>query len=394
MIPVWNDFARVEGLKLLPESLINRFITETWLTAEERTAFRAEREFFRTYRNKLPVDIVSSDPDKNLYLRLQGSWLIEYLMYDNAVRNLLFDNLETAVTAGISVTSDQIQGRFNDLRADQMQTFTQNPAEYKRQLSAGDLLLFNLDVRQFYVKHILIPFTPEQVTAINNFRTGGKHSQEEVDAFIRNEAMNITAYERRNGYEVVGGRRTVQEIYAEVVATMRGTEGNSFLAEQKFRELIFKYNTDSGMFRDDGIKGYLMGRDEVLGMNMVDSFTEAARDLYDYYIEGLALGQNRIGAISGMVINDQDPSRGGVHIIMLSSVGIGNTGSVALNDYTTVMRDQTFFDAIRGDLLDELRQEAYDIYRLTLLDILRRDDNREITTFPGRWADLIREFNR
>jgi len=383
----------VEALKRFSILLVGA-VTEEFLSEAEKAEFKKDKEALDKYKAFKPGD----EPEKcrELYWYFQDSWCIKYIFYDSSYKNLLFTNLQKHVVEGIEITDEKVEEDFNGVLSSQFNSFTQNIGSYTSALDGDTLVLYNLDVGQFYVKHILVQFSDEQKQALDAYKADQKHTQQQIDAYRDRLAMQITSYEHRDGYDyVAGGKIGIQQIYGEIRAKMAGTEGNSYLAETKFEDLIFKYNADPGIFNNGKGYGLRYGGQS----SYVAEFTKAANELFqDYkgytirkedrlYTDGTGDKTGKLGTLSGMVITDF-----GIHFLMLSSVV--SQGRVYLSDYTNVMMNETYREIIKEQIKAREQNQAYERFTSNLMPDIKEGIQGytvEITKFESRYADVIRD---
>src|SRR5690606_14437460 len=110
-----------------------------------------------------------------LYTQLQDFWFIRYLYYENAYNAMLFIKLQEYAEKDVAVTEEEVKAYYNKKLAEQKASFDADISNYISALKDGnDLILYHpQDVKWFYVKHILIPFSDEQKAKIDEYKKLG-----------------------------------------------------------------------------------------------------------------------------------------------------------------------------------------------------------------------------
>lgn len=158
-------------------------------------------------------------------------------------------------------------------------------------------------------------------------------------------AEEIYSYEHVDG-EDYGNPVSVNTIYNEVLNKVGGA-ATLYEKERAFDDLIYKYNTDPGIF--DMTYGYMEKYD--LGdseESYMQEFADAARELYEGGVEG---------ALSGKVVTDY-----GVHIMYLSK--LPKAGEVlGLDDYITYGRYKSVYSDMEEDAVTNKESAAFAKWR-------------------------------
>lgn len=217
----------------------------------------------------------------------------------------------------------------------------------------------------FYVKHILLPFSEEQKNQITEYAK--THSEQQVLDYRAQMAEQITVYKRVNGED-----DKTKPIHNAVnyVETELAAMGNT---EQAMNTLIYRYNTDSGIFNNE--KGYLMpSKASGLSSGYVTAFEETAYELYE----------KGIGSV-GAAITEY-----GVHVMMYTSrLDYGVSGEVKLNDYTSSLRLTNYRQLIFETLLGRQQTNNFTKVQSRIYSQYTRDDTEYyIVKYPKRYADL------
>ena len=146
----------------------------------------------------------------------------------------------------------------------------------------------------FYVSHILVKFEEGLFDQIDSYLKSGIIDQETYDnmreTLIAN--TNVKSYgEEVEGYNV----EAFYNVFKEAMQNAQTTQDKVDV----FNQYMYEYNEDTGNKNQDF--DYVIGTKD---SQMVESFNEAARELYDN-------GNGQVGEISGMVESEY-----GIHILV------------------------------------------------------------------------------
>lgn len=366
--PAATDTLKLEAVRRFCNARF-KDIDEIKLSATDKAKVDADKALVKSYTSKPRAELAK------LYLGLKDLFTINYLYYRGEEQGAIIENLEKYSKSTVTVSEAEIDDYYRTKLAEQKLAFEDMQA-YITALSGTDPVLYHRDAKQFYVKHILIPFTDAQTAQLTAFKESSKHSLAEIKAYRENLAHGITGYAHANGFDT-GKQLSIQTISNEIYGTMRQYEGNSYMAEVKFENLIFKYNTDGGIFNNKLGYGMQYGSKS----SFVPEFEEAMVKLYDDYQEGDA----KLGTLSDWVVTDY-----GVHIMMLSSFiepGVRN-----LNDYTDVFKDKTYYDLIKKTLKETEEESAFNSYATSLLTNLKLQWSDQIIKYERRFADIQKQL--
>ena len=233
----------------------------------------------------------------------------------------------------------------------------------------------------FYVSHILVKFDDNAFTEIKNAYNAGYLTEEAYNAY-REIIVNNT--EVKSYGEKVGGY-TVEKMYQDFAQKMNAAASTAEKMEV-FNEFMYAYNEDEGNRNKDF--DYVIG---TKNSQMVESFTEAARKLYDN-------GNGKIGDISEMVESEY-----GVHILVylgpvenlfdvtnIDAFSLTNASGAELENIITTLtttrlsnlNTKTWFDAV----YDVLATDNISILENLNLNTLKA--STKITTYPSHYTDL------
>lgn len=374
---VWVPTAP-EATDALKLEAINRFcndlfetIGEIKLSSADIEKVNADKELVKNYVTKPRNERVE------LYYKLKDMFTIRYFYYRTEEQTAIIQNLEKYAKKDVTVSEAEIQEYYDTKLKEQKIAFA-DLQTYIAALAGKDPVLYHSDAKQFYVKHILIPFSDKQSAALQAYKTSGKNSPAQIKTYREQLAYDITGYAHLDGYDT-GKELTIQTISNEIYGTMKQYEGNSYMAETKFENLIFKYNTDSGIFNNK--LGY--GMQYGTATSYVPEFEKAMIKLYEDYQEGDA----QLGTLSDWVVTDF-----GVHIMMLSS--FVEPGVRYLNDYTDVFKDKTYYELIKKTLKTSKEEKAFSSYATGLLENLKRQWSNQIIKYESRYADIQKQLEQ
>lgn len=372
LAPKAGNYLYLEGVRKFINKMLDTMENIEYLLDEKQVAkLNKDREEWEKVRLKDPDELVG------IYEGLRNYFFIEYLFYESSYDSLLISNLQKKIEKDETVSNEEIVKEYDRLKAEQRNTYTSASA-YTAAIdsSAADIIFHpTFNVKQFYVKHILIPFSDPQKKL---FAADGKRTKEQLTAVRNNLAPHIKSYAHVNGFDdIAGGLKSIQQIESEVYAKMANKKGFSFEAEQQFEELIFKYNTDPGIFNN--ALGYGLRYDEQ--SSYVAEFQEAAFELYEEYLE---VGNAAIGSLRTCVTDF------GVHIMMLSSVFTPQTK--AINAYTDVMRAQTIEEKLSKSLLETKKTNVYTTYLFARLKTIKAEKEEKIVTNENLLKDIKKQY--
>ncbi len=284
---------------------------------------------------------------------------------------------------------------------------TENSSSYENDVlsNVGSINYFKTQGTQFfYISHILAKFSDGQQSLYDDCMKvingeSDKYTIGEAQGLIEDLYKNLTfpVREKNDSGDWVdtGKTKSVEAVMQELELKLATAGDNEYLKAEYFQEFIYKYNQDDGMF--NSTNNYVIGidyttPDEEAGTNytvysnMVDSFTDAAIELYDQ-------GNAKIGD----VYSEQIRSEYGIHIMIYEGkvqnlfTGIDEKFTLTTSDIEILNsnsarikagEDKTLFDS----LFDELNSDRYSIFESMNLQFLRDEVN--ITFYPDAYKDL------
>ena len=222
---------------------------------------------------------------------------------DNKYLTLYTDYLETASsTNGDKYSVVEVKDVFKYLESKVKSNYTKyttNPSSFNTDiLQSRSEVYYVMDDEDlgeyFYVSHILVKFEENLFTQLDSYLNSGVIDQATYDNMRENLIANTNV--KSYGKEVEG--YTIGQFYNVFKEAM----DNAQTVQAKmdiFNEYMYEYNEDTGNKNRD--YDYVIG---AKNSQMVESFNEAARELYDN-------GNGEIGSISGVVESEH-----GLHILV------------------------------------------------------------------------------
>ncbi len=321
------------ALKSIKESVLGLYD----LTDEDKTAIEADYKKFEEIENKQGLSYV--------YGALRDSHTAYLYAGESYESQQKLSVLEEYITGTVEVTRSDVESIYQRTLAEQIKSFA-DTSSYETALNGDDDILYFADSNHFFVKHILVPFSDAQTAQLTAYKSSVENVIEGNYEDFRNRLANeIMSYEHVDG-EDYGDPIGINKIYTEVEGKVNAA-ATLYEKERAFDDLIYKYNTDPGIF--DKTYGYMELYD--LGDSTetyMQEFADAARALYEGGVEG---------AISGMVVTDY-----GVHILYLSK--LPKAGEIiSLDGYYSYGAYQTVYGKMEEEALSEKEEAAYSKWR-------------------------------
>ena len=327
----------LESLKRALKNIKKAVLASLDITAEQAAKVEEEYKHFEDVTNQKGLSYV--------YGELQGTttaYLYAGESYEDQQKLTL---LEEYITGTVEVTRADVEAVYASTLAAQKNSYADETA-YEKAIGNDTKLLYFPDSNHFFVKHVLIPFSDAQTTALNAYKNSVeatvKGNYEDYRDRLANEIMS---YEHVDG-EDFGSPISVNTIYNEIVNKVNGA-ATLYEKERAFDDLIYKYNTDPGIFGKT--YGYMEKYD--LGSSTesyMAEFAAAARKLYEGGVEG---------AISGKVVTDY-----GVHVLYLSK--LPKAGEVVgLDDYYSYGKYDSVYSAMEDTALTSKENAAFSQWR-------------------------------
>lgn len=308
------------------------------------------------------------------YRALGKTLMVKKLYGDNYIKTQKLNILQDYIENDVTVSEEQIVAKYNKKLAQQMESY-KSESNYDSAATGDDLILYRANGNYVYVKHILLPFSDAQTSYLTSFKE--LHTSDEYLAERDRMVNNIVAYPHVNGEDDTSNPLTVAQIWSEVKSVMSRASADAYDAERAFDDLIYKYNTDPGIF--DNESGYAVKYKLASGESetYMSEFAECARAFRD---EGYKVGQ----IYSSYIVTDY-----GVHIMYYAADYDGGE-ILSLNDYTTAGRYTCVKDVIKDELLEEATSAAYSVWQDERIYYYRNTKNI-VNLVEKAYKDLYQE---
>lgn len=252
--------------------------------------------------------------------------------------------------------------------------------------NANDVYYHPVTGEFFCVTHVLLKFSDEQEAELKEWKSLLEQKailQSDYDAKMKELADDIKVTVINEDGNETGDVLSVTEAYNNIKASV---DAGSTLREKalNFNQYIYSYNLDPGIKNAE--KDYVIGKkieeDTETRSQMVESFTNASRDLYDAY-----LTDGQLGNISGLVLSEN-----GYHIIMLTGVAenmvVSENAVEACEDlnnyYVNAHTTETYFHKIFDSLVSD--NKNYESFTNGILIDFK--NNNKIIKYTSRYSDL------
>lgn len=319
----------------------------------------AMRRFLTLLHDTVENDYRVSDADKKVYLEeldnlnkignekglsyvypeLGDTKIMNFLAGDNYRDNVKLTLLQNHITDSVDVSDEEVLAAYNDTLAEQTEKYADVDSFYTDVKGGSvDPMVYYPNGDYYFVKHILVPFSDAQKASLTAYKNGegSTYGANAIAEFKKTLGKEVTGYEHRDG-ENYGKPIGIDAIYADIVREMAKAGGDLKTADRTFDDLIYKYNTDTGIFGKElgyAVKGAL-GENEEYDSTYMEEFSRAADALYRAGVEG---------AISEPVVTDY-----GVHILYLSRVIPQSGLTVGVNDYISYGENSTVYEKIAAN---------------------------------------------
>ncbi|MBQ8882552.1 MAG: hypothetical protein IJY70_04070 [Clostridia bacterium] len=343
------------------------------LTENEKATFIKELNDINTVVNQRGISYA--------YPELGKTQLMKKFVGDDIETNLKLALLQSHITASVEVSEDEVVEHYNTLLASQKSKYA-TVDNFYTDIKSGSVspLLYYPNGNYYYVKHILVPFSDEQTSALTAYKNQFQNivGASGIKEYKNTLGQSTKGYAHKDG-ENYGDELTIQQIYDDIATQMAVVNADPVAREQKFDELIYKYNTDDGIFGNElgyAVKGNF---DDVTDekakydATYMEEFARAADELYRAGVEG---------ALSDIVVTDY-----GVHILYLSKI-IPNGGvELGLNDYISNLNETKVYDKILESKLAEKQTSEFNKWLTLRIGVYQNIDGA-ITKNADVYADL------
>ena len=319
----------------------------------------AMRRFLTLLKETVENDYRVSDADKKVYLaeldelnkignekglsyvypELGDTKIMNFLVGDNYRDNVKLTLLQNHITDSVDVSDEEVLEAYNDTLAEQMTKYADIESYYTDVKNGSvDPMVYYPNGDYYFVKHILVPFSDAQTARLTAYKNGegSTYGANAIAEYKKTLGKEVTGYEHRDG-ENYGKPLGIDAIYADVVREMTKAGGDLKTADRTFDDLIYKYNTDSGIFGKElgyAVKAALGENEEYDGTYM-EEFARAADALYRAGVEG---------AVSEPIVTDY-----GVHILYLSRIIPQSGMTVGINDFISYGENSTVYEKIASN---------------------------------------------
>lgn len=334
-----------EENKSLEREAVRRFLTFLRTTAEndyridetERAKCIADLDRLDAIANEKGITAVypslyAGNPDDN-----DGKGAaMEYFVGSSYRNNAKIELLRDYITYNVDVTDEEVADKYATLLKDQKSKFDADSSALSTAISNKETIVYypeNTNV--YFVKHILVPFTDAQKALLTARLNDKLYTDAQKAEFKKEFGNGITGYVHEGG-ENSGDPLTLAEIYADVKRTMSAVSGSLYDSERAFEDLIYKYNTDTGIFNNELGYSVKVTTGDKYDEQYMKEFSLAAKSLYEAGV---------VGAISEPAITDY-----GAHIVYLAQVIPSSGKTLGLNDYLTYGRYTKVSEKIESDL--------------------------------------------
>ena len=332
-------------------SLAYSQFTKNWLNRTDKSDY-TDRAFSKYLNNLLNAEKGRglSDDVKEAFLREVER--LYKLYYENKVLGVSQELFEENVL----ITTEMVQQKFYELYNNQKEAYELSKDSYKTNMQSTSTTAYYNPAGQadnwFEVYHLLIGYSDEQTTQLDELKTMLKNEEISLDEYNVQVAQikeNTIATNRFTG-ETMSYNELINKIQLVVNA-----QPNYAAKVEKFREFVYAYSTDKGSINVEN--GMYIPTDKSLD-NMVEPFAEASRALHD---------AGELGAVSGGVQTTY-----GYHVIMYMGdvANVVYTTNTALlmtrldSTYLTHTTNKTMLDKV----IEQITLDTYADHELKMID--------------------------
>ena len=346
---------------------------------------KEQKQLYRDEVNEMLEESKSDEKIAPLYKKLYKYEFIRFLYGSSTEKSIKSSLMEDYLCKDLGLDDETIVNNFASMYSKQYVKYETKKEDYYSACADGsETILYFADSNIFWVQHILLPFSTEQVEKLNNYKLN--NSDESVIRYRESLASSMVVYPHVDGEDDKDNPKTLNEAFSEIYTKMAVAGASEYDALNTFYDLIYDYNTDPGIFNNEmgyavTVKGQEFGGEEEKYMI---EFAREARALYGAYKANETLYEYKshsadyaisdfensfykgimknagvvgIGSISAPVITDY-----GVHILMLNFVPSAKS-SRQLNEYLTAARRGTVKEAIAEDILETMRSNKLNAWK-------------------------------
>ncbi len=366
-----GDIYQLEAMKQLAVSVAKDAVGDKTVSAAEKEQFVKEQKKIKDMiaDNK---GIKSTEPAKinaffkELYLYVGESAIIQHLIGESYYKNIKMQRLVEYLVGESEPSNEDIKALF-DAELQKQKIANKVDSTYASLVKGSEPVLYTPNSNYYYVRHILIPFTDAQKEEIKTYTDPDKGRAE--------VAKKITGYTHVDGEDDKSKPpKSIDAIYEEVRQEI-ASAGNIKAADRKFIDLIFKYNTDTGIF--DSAKGYSVApfvKPEETGY--VKEFALAAKALKDQYdIDG------KLGTINKAI------TEFGCHIMFLADVPEPGK-EFSLKDFVAKNEYQTFSDLFKVKAQAKTEEAVFAAWQDQNINHYLKDTSKVVAKFPRTYKEI------
>lgn len=379
----------VEKVSLDKQAMNNLLSIFEERTAEDFRATKEDKEKFKQDKERIDK-IISEQGIEKVYpmlfgfdetgLNYTGLYSVNYLVGKLARQQVLMEKLEKSIISPIEINDEEVKKEFDSVKKGQLDKFKNSADAYKTAVAAKDPVLYHPNDKYLYVKHILIPFSEKQAAQLKKDKV--KLTTSAYEAKRAQMVNEIVAYPHKDGEDDKQNPTTVANIFKEVQAVMTPLAANAKEAERAFDDLIYKYNTDPGIF--DNEKGYAIPKylDKGEEDTMMKEFADAARDF-----------KNKENPYAiGSVLDYYAVTDYGVHIMYFASDITSKTvsmGGYSIKDPVSPGEYNTYFDLYEKQILEKRKTTEFNSWKDK--QIIYYQDNKEVVKkFENTYKDIYK----
>lgn len=302
--------------------------------------------------------------------------ILEYFVGSSYRDNTKISLLQDYITYNVDVNDEEIAQKYSDLLKTQKAKFDADSSALSTAISNGETVVYypaNSNI--YFVKHILVPFTDAQKSELTARLTERSDWNDAQKAAYKNDYGNstITGYAHVNGEDDKSRSYSLSEIKNDIDWTMAAAS-NLKDKERAFESLIYKYNTDTGIFDNELGYSVAVKSGDDYDTQYMEEFSRAAKTLYDNGV---------VGAVSEAAITDY-----GAHFVYLAQIIPSDGKTLGLNDYLTPGKYTKIADKIEAELRTEKTNAYFNTWQQNRLGKYLNTD-KVITFNESAYADII-----
>ena len=378
-----------EGIRRWVLSLFDRLKNDHSISKNQRKIYTDEletlREMLKTNESLLSIYPSLADKNEDGGHKYSVIWYMYGETYD---KGLKVSALTEHIGAQKEVDNTQVVNTYNDYLREQRTAYTSSNDAFVNAVTGNNVIFYFPSDEYFYVKHVLLPFPEKVLAELNEIKASGNYTDEAFADIKKykspiDNASVYPVYAHVNGEDDKSVAYTVKQAYDEIKAKVNSaaTERDK---EHAFEDMIFKYNTDPGIFNNE--MGYAVSKtsakDGGAAETFVIEFATSARQLRTEYVNA---GDNKkLGIISEPILGEH-----GYHILFLLKVPTkGETRG--LYDYTTIGQRSTLYDMLSSHILTAAKNEAYNSWSADRTSYYEKKTS-VIVKYEDVWKDLYED---